>query len=108
MAKLDYFWRKAAEYTQRAEETTDEEVRIFFYRLRDAWIAAANRNEMLEALDMPVPTPSSPEETARASGAGPSRVPRDHEQNDCEHSSRNAVLGVYARAARFKAWKESG
>jgi len=49
MAKLDYFWRKAAEYTQRAEETTDEEVRIFFYRLRDAWIAAANRNEMLEA-----------------------------------------------------------
>jgi hypothetical protein len=66
MAKLDYFWRKAAEYTQRAEETTDEEVRIFFYRLRDAWIAAANRNEMLEALDMPVPTPSSPEKAAGA------------------------------------------
>jgi hypothetical protein len=66
MAKLDYFWRKAAEYTQRAEETTDEEVRIFFYRLRDAWIAAANRSEMLEALDMPVPTPSSPEKVAGA------------------------------------------
>jgi hypothetical protein len=54
MAKLDYFWRKAAEYTQRAEETTDEEVRVFFYRLRDAWIAAANRNEMLDALDVHV------------------------------------------------------
>jgi hypothetical protein len=54
MAKLDYFWRKAAEYTQRAEETTDEEVRVFFYRLRDAWIATANRNEMLDALDVHV------------------------------------------------------
>jgi len=61
MATLDYFWRKAAEYTQRAEETTDEEVRIFFYRLRDAWIAAANRNEMLEALDVHVPLRSSSE-----------------------------------------------
>ena len=66
MAKLDYFWRRAAEYTQRAEETTDEEVRIFFYRLRDAWIAAANRNEMLEALDMHMPTPSPPEKAAGA------------------------------------------
>jgi hypothetical protein len=63
MASLDYFWRKAAEYTQRAEETADEEVRIFFYRLRDAWIAAANRNEMLEALDVHVPARSSPEQS---------------------------------------------
>jgi len=55
MPNTDYFWRKAAEYTQRAEETTDEEVRIFFHRLRDAWIAAANRNEMIEALDVQVP-----------------------------------------------------
>jgi len=51
MANIDYFWRKATEYTQRAEETTDEEVRTFFYRLRDAWIAAANRVEMIEAVD---------------------------------------------------------
>ena len=29
---VDYCWRKAAEYTQRAEETTDDEVRVFFYR----------------------------------------------------------------------------
>ena len=63
MASLDYFWRKAAEYTQRAEETADEEVRTFFYRLRDAWIAAANRNEMLEALDVHVPARSSPEQS---------------------------------------------
>jgi hypothetical protein len=61
MAKLDYFWRKAAEYTQRAEETTDEEVRIFFYRLRDAWIAAANRNEMLQSFDVHVPATSGAE-----------------------------------------------
>jgi hypothetical protein len=47
----DYFWRKAMEYTQRAaEETTDEELRTFFYGLRDAWIAAANRAEMIEGL----------------------------------------------------------
>jgi hypothetical protein len=33
----DYFWRKATEYTRRAaEETTDEELRTFFYGLRDA------------------------------------------------------------------------
>ena len=44
----DYFWRKATQYTQRAEETTDEELRTFFCRLRDAWIAAANRAEMIE------------------------------------------------------------
>ena len=56
-AHIDYCWRKAAEYTQRAEDTTDEEVRVFFYRLRDAWIAAGNRNEMLDTLDVHVPSP---------------------------------------------------
>jgi hypothetical protein len=55
MSHVDYCWRKAAEYTQRAEETTDDEVRVFFYRLRDAWISAANRNEMLDALNAGVP-----------------------------------------------------
>ena len=48
MAQPNYFWRKATEYTQRVEETTDEELRTFFSRLRDAWIAAANRAEMIE------------------------------------------------------------
>jgi hypothetical protein len=55
MANTDYYWRKAMEYTQRAEETTDEQVRIFFYRLRDAWIAAANRAEMIDDLYVHVP-----------------------------------------------------
>jgi hypothetical protein len=55
MSHVDYCWRKAAEYTQRAEETTDDEVRVFFYRLRDAWISAANRNEMLDTLNARVP-----------------------------------------------------
>jgi hypothetical protein len=53
---IDYCWRKAAEYTQRAEDAADEEVRLFFYRLRDAWIAAGNRNEMLDTLDVHVPS----------------------------------------------------
>ena len=55
MGNADYFWRKATDYTQRAEETTDEELRTFFCRLRDAWIAAANRAEMIEGLDIHVP-----------------------------------------------------
>jgi len=61
MSHVDYCWRKAAEYTQRAEETTDDEVRVFFYRLRDAWISAANRNEMLDALNARVPAVSAVE-----------------------------------------------
>jgi len=34
-------------------------VRVFFYRLRDAWISAANRNEMLDALNARVPAVSA-------------------------------------------------
>ena len=56
---VDYCWRKAAEYTQRAEETTDNEVRLLFCRLRDGWISAANRNEMLDALNARVPAVTS-------------------------------------------------
>jgi hypothetical protein len=55
MANADYFWRKATQYTQRAETTTDEELRTFFCRLRDAWIAAANRAEMIAGLDAHLP-----------------------------------------------------
>jgi hypothetical protein len=55
LAHSDFCWRKAAEYTQRAEDTNDAEVRTFFYRLRDAWIAVANRNEMLDGIDVHVP-----------------------------------------------------
>jgi len=38
----------ALEYTQRAEEATDSEVREFFYRVRNSWIRAANHQEVLE------------------------------------------------------------
>jgi hypothetical protein len=55
MVNTDYYWRKAMECTQRAEDTMDEEVRTFFYRLRDAWIAAGNRAEMIEDLNVHVP-----------------------------------------------------
>src|SRR5687767_3850584 len=44
---MEYCWRMAAEYTRRAEETTDPEVREFFYRMRDNWERAAHRQEML-------------------------------------------------------------
>jgi hypothetical protein len=50
-SKMDYCWRKAAEYTKRAEETTDEQVRECLYRLRDSWMMAANRHEELAAHD---------------------------------------------------------
>ncbi len=44
---MGYCWRMAAEYTRRAEETTDPEVREFFLRMRDNWERAAHRQEML-------------------------------------------------------------
>jgi hypothetical protein len=33
---------KALEFTRRAEDATDNEVRDYFYRLRDVWVKAAN------------------------------------------------------------------
>jgi hypothetical protein len=50
-AKIDYCWAKALEYTRRAEEATDDEVRDFFYRLRDTWVRAANRQDAIAAID---------------------------------------------------------
>jgi hypothetical protein len=50
-ARTDYCWRKAAEFARRAEETTDNEVRDFFYRLRDSWIRAANHQEAIDSFD---------------------------------------------------------
>jgi hypothetical protein len=36
---------KVAEYTRRAEETNDKQVRKFLYLMRDNWAAAANDHE---------------------------------------------------------------
>jgi hypothetical protein len=36
---------KVAEYTRRAEDTSDKQVRKFLYRLRDNWVAAAKDHE---------------------------------------------------------------
>jgi len=55
---LDYCWRMAADCTRRAEETTEEEVREFFYRMRDNWVRAAKRQEMLEDADPRFPKAS--------------------------------------------------
>jgi hypothetical protein len=48
--KVDYCWAKAVEYTKRAEDASDGEVREFFYRLRDSWVRAANRAEASEGM----------------------------------------------------------
>ena len=56
--KAEYCWTKAVEYTRRAEDASDEEVREFFYRLRDSWIKAANRAEASE--DMTGPLAAAP------------------------------------------------
>jgi hypothetical protein len=50
--KLDFCWSKAAEFTRRAEEATDQEVREFLYRIRDNWVRAAGREEMLEPVEV--------------------------------------------------------
>jgi hypothetical protein len=47
-SEIDHCWAMALEYTQRAEEATDSEVREFFYRVRNSWIRAANHQEVLE------------------------------------------------------------
>ena len=60
--KVDYCWAKAIEYTNRAEQATDDEVREFFYRLRDSWIKAANRAEV---------APDSPSTITAARVVGP-------------------------------------
>jgi hypothetical protein len=82
MANIDDFWRKAVEFTQGAEETTDEEVRIFFYCLRDSWIAADNRAEMIEA--------------SRRSGADACRF----REPDDRHPALALMHGVAAPAPR--------
>jgi hypothetical protein len=40
---------KAAEYTRRAEDTSDKQVRKFLYLMRDNWIAAAKDHEKAAA-----------------------------------------------------------
>jgi hypothetical protein len=45
----------AAKYAQRAEETTDREVRKFFYRMRDNWLKVEGG---IEGAGGPAPTAS--------------------------------------------------
>jgi hypothetical protein len=40
-----YCRSKVTEYTRRAEETSDKQVRKFLYLMRDNWIAAAKDHE---------------------------------------------------------------
>jgi hypothetical protein len=48
---LGYCRRKAAECAERAKETSDSEIHEFFIRMRDVWIAAANRFDMADSAD---------------------------------------------------------
>ena len=48
---LDQCWAKALEYEERAQETTDRDVREYFRRLRDAWIRTANHQEIIEGAE---------------------------------------------------------
>jgi hypothetical protein len=40
---------KVAEYTRRAEETSDKHVRKFLYLMRDNWVAAVKDHEKVTA-----------------------------------------------------------
>jgi hypothetical protein len=60
LASADYCWAKALEYTRRAEETTDNEVRDYFYRLRDVWVKAANDRGILDGCQTPAAEPPGP------------------------------------------------
>jgi hypothetical protein len=62
MDKVEYCWAKALECTKHAEDTTDDEVREFFYRLREAWIRAADHQEVFAG----APTIPVSESAARA------------------------------------------
>jgi hypothetical protein len=48
LASVDYCWAKALEFTRRAEDATDSEVRNYFYRLRDVWTKAAKDQGILD------------------------------------------------------------
>ena len=49
----DKAWQTAADYARRAEQTYDPTVRDLYRRMRDAWIAVANRCESLDDAVMP-------------------------------------------------------
>ena len=44
----DKAWQTAADYGRREQESYDPTVRELYRRMRDAWIAVANRCEFLE------------------------------------------------------------
>jgi hypothetical protein len=49
----DKAWQTAADCARRAEQTYDPTVRDLYRRMRDAWIAVANRYESLDDAIMP-------------------------------------------------------
>jgi hypothetical protein len=44
-------WRRAAQCTAVANETSDPEVRRFLTKIRDAWIEAANKRHLVDKDD---------------------------------------------------------
>ena len=51
----DQYWAKALECQGRADEATDRDVHDFFCRLRDSWIRAANRHEIIDGAEVGIP-----------------------------------------------------
>ena len=49
--EIERAWRKAADCAARAEDAADPNIREFFIRLRDSWIRAANRAEIIAEIN---------------------------------------------------------
>ena len=49
--EVERAWRKAADCAAWAEDAADPNIREFFIRLRDSWIGAANRAELIFEMD---------------------------------------------------------
>jgi hypothetical protein len=62
-SKTDHAWRMAAQCIKLAQEADQKDERDFYIRMRDSWIAVANRFAFLDIVDehgMPVPLPRAP------------------------------------------------
>ena len=50
-SKSDHAWRMAAECAKLAQGAEEKDEREFYVRMRDSWIAVANRYEFLDGID---------------------------------------------------------
>jgi hypothetical protein len=55
MDDIENCWARASQCALRAEEATDRDVGEFFRRLRDAWIRAANHQQISKDFETALP-----------------------------------------------------